>query len=47
MTGSRITLQFSAALVIAAGIYGYRVMRWRECDDAIDGIETKEGARVG
>ena len=46
MTGSRITLQFSAALVIAAGIYGYRVMRWRECDEVPDVVVEEGGARA-
>jgi dTMP kinase len=46
-TGSRITLQFSAMLVIAAGIYGYRVMRWRECEEPVPEGPAEETAHVG
>ena len=41
MTGSRITLQLCALVVIGAGIYGYRALRWRECED--DGVAVAEG----
>jgi dTMP kinase len=34
MTGSRITLQLSALLVIGAAVYGFRALRWHECDPA-------------
>ncbi len=33
ITGSRITLQLCALMVIGAAIYGFRAMRWRECED--------------
>ncbi len=33
ITGSRITLQLCAGLVMAAAVYGWRVLRWQECED--------------
>jgi len=32
LTGSRITLQISALLVIGAAVYGFRALSWRECE---------------
>lgn len=32
-TGPRITLQLSAILVLGAALYGFRVLRWRECEE--------------
>ncbi len=31
LTGSRITLQLCALMVMGAAIYGFRALRWREC----------------
>lgn len=36
MTGSRITLQISACVVLAAAVYAFVTLRWREADEAID-----------
>jgi len=32
LTGSRITLQLCSIVVIAAAVYGFRALRWRECE---------------
>jgi len=32
LTGSRITLQLCSIMVIAAAVYGFRALRWRECE---------------
>jgi tartrate/fumarate subfamily iron-sulfur-dependent hydro-lyase beta chain len=34
LTGPRITLMLSSAIVLGAAFYGYRALRWRECADA-------------
>jgi dTMP kinase len=46
MTGSRITLQISALVVVAAAVYGFRVLRWKECepDDPAAPVAVGEGA---
>lgn len=33
LTGPRITLMFAAALVIAAAVYAFRTLEWRQCAD--------------
>lgn len=33
LTGSRITLQLASFVVLGAAVYGYRALRWRECDE--------------
>lgn len=33
LTGSRLTLQFSALIVIGASIYAFKTLSWRACDD--------------
>lgn len=43
-TGSRITLQLSAVLVIAAAVYGFRALSWRECEDATVGCAEADGS---
>ena len=32
-TGSRLTLQFSALIVLAAAVYAFRTLSWRACED--------------
>lgn len=44
MTGSRITLQLSALVVMGAAVYGFRALRWRECEDEVVPIAGGEGA---
>lgn len=45
-TGSRVTLQISALLVIGAAIYGFRALRWRECEeDPAACAETASGGK--
>ena len=44
LTGPRITLQVSAALVLAAAVYGFRALRWRECADSEAPCEEPEAA---
>jgi len=33
LTGSRLTLQFSALIVLGAAVYAFRTLSWRVCDD--------------
>jgi hypothetical protein len=48
LTGSRLTLQFSALLVIGAAAYGFRALSWRECDDKAEaGAEACEEVAHG
>jgi len=42
LTGSRLTLQFSALMVIAAAAYGFRALRWRECDVITATVDCEE-----
>lgn len=44
LTGSRLTLQLSALMVIGAAFYGFSALRWRECDDGVDGSPPCEGS---
>jgi len=39
MTGSRLTLQISACIVMAAAIYAFVTLRWRACDDVEEACE--------
>lgn len=46
LTGSRVTLQLSALVVIGAAVYGFRALRWRECEpqQAVSKGDSSEGA---
>lgn len=45
MTGPRTTLLVSAGIVMSAAVYGFMVLRWRECDD--EPGTPKDGERCG
>jgi len=47
VTGSRITLQLSALLVLGAAVYGFRALRWRECEVDPGVIAPPPVAEVG
>lgn len=49
VTGPRITLQISAMIVLAAALYGFRTLQWRECADDVTVAEmaTKSGVSEG
>ena len=36
LTGSRLTLQFSALIVLGAAAYAFKILSWRACDDTED-----------
>lgn len=42
LTGPRATLLLSAAIVLGAAVYGFRVLRWRECSDADDAEDCQD-----
>jgi len=40
LTGSRLTLQFASLIVIAAAVYGFRTLKWRECEEGEVAVES-------